>query len=139
MKTQLEKTAQELGFKPQYQPMTREQTELFATVLLSGDMEEISDKEAPHPLKILRKRIEVLELPIKFSPKAELLSLIVTDGNPGKMMTVLIEALSNYENKTVDADEIAELYPWGFYTEDSVMELIDNYFKTRKAKWSEIY
>ena len=111
MTTQLEKTAKELGFKPEYQPMDREQTELFAAVLLSGEPKELSEEEVPFPIKIIRKRIEVMDLPIKFSPKAEILSLILTDGNPGKIMTVLIEALTIYENQTIDTDKIARLYP----------------------------
>lgn len=86
-----------------------------------------------------------MELPIEFTAKAKMLALILTGGNPGKMMTVLIDCLTYWdlekgqEKVLVDDSKICDLYPTGFYTEDSVINLVDNYFKTRKVAWSEIY
>ncbi len=106
-----------------------------------GFEEEFNGSKAPFPIQILNKRIEALELKIKFTGKAKLLLLIYTEGNPGKIVTSLIDCLTKFGNKefTIDCDELVQVYPDGFYTEDSFIELVDDYFKTRKVIWSEIY
>jgi len=143
MKTEIKETAKELGFVPKYEPLTPEGTEQFMKILLSepkeGAEESMIGDEAPFPIKILNSRIEALELPISFDFKGKLLALIYTDGNPGKIVTLLIDCLTKFEGQTIDQDKIVDVYPYGFYTEDSFMDLIDNYFKKRKVKWSELY
>lgn len=138
------KTAIELGFKPEYEAMTKEQTELLMHILFSrthmGNKEvDLPEEDKPWPIKMIEKRIEVLKLPIKLETSAKLAMVILTGGNPGKMNAALIDILTKYEGKTVTSDEICELYPMGFYTEESVHDYINNYLKTKKVKWSHIY
>jgi len=135
-----DKTAKELGFVPKYEPLSNKNTEYLVTILMGGPMKEILDTEAPFPIQVLRKRISGLNLPIKFTPKAELIALILTEGNPGKMITLLIDCLTEFQGETIDENSLCEnLYPWGFYTYESFVDYIDNYIKPRKVKWSNIY
>lgn len=142
MKTKLTQTATQLGFNPRYSEMSREQSELLMSVIFSSmkcDEVDIPEEEKPHPIKMIEKRIEVIKLPITLKPSAKLAILILTDGNPGKMNAALIDCLIRFENKEVSVGEICELYPMGFYSDKSALEYIDNYLKTKKTKWSEIY
>jgi hypothetical protein len=143
MKTEIKETAKELGFISTYSPMSEEQTHQFMSILL-GEMKEgfeemMSSEEAPFPIQILNKRVELMELPISFTAKAKMLALILTEGNPGRIMTVLIDCLTRFEGQEVDDYKLIQVYPEGFYSENSFIDLVDNYFKLRKVKWSEIY
>ena len=132
------KTAIELGFKPKFERLSKEQSELFINILFS-EIKQIPEKELPHVIRILDKRIEVMKLPIKFNLKAKLLLFVLTDSNPGRMMLALIDSLTKYEGKEVTEGEICDIYPEGFYSEESVLEYVEKYCKTRLCKWSEIY
>lgn len=138
MKTSDLPTAMELGFKPIFQPMTPDQTNLFFQIYLSDEI-EIPENEIPHPIKIIDRRIEVLELPIQITMSAKVLLVVLTDGNPGRMVASLIDCLVKYENRTVNKDMIIELYENGFYSDASFHEYVENYLKIKKSKWSEIY
>ena len=80
-----------------------------------------------------------MKLPIKFTLKAKFILWVLTEQNPGKMMVALIDCLTHYEGTEVTDDQVCELYPDGFYTDDSVRNYVDNYCKTKLCKWSEIY
>lgn len=131
--------AKELGFNPIYQQLTDEQSRMLISILLSNNEPDIPENEIPFPIKIIEKRIDVLKLPIKLTTTAKLLLLVLTDGNPGKMVTSLIDCLVKFENQTVTKDMVCDLYPNGFYNENSFIEYVDNYLKLKKSKWSEIY
>jgi translation elongation factor EF-1beta len=88
---------------------------------------------------ILEKRISVFNLPISFTIKAYLYICLLVEGNPGKAITILIDALTEYEGKKVDLEDLIELYLFGFYNEKVCEDYIDNYLKPRKVKWAEIY
>ena len=136
------KTAKELGFVPQYKPMTIEEMEQFIRVNMfpSEKLPEGMDIHKLFPVQIILKRIEAMELPVSFTEKALLLAVIMTGGNPGAMMTVLIDGLTMFEDQEIDSDMIAmKMYPWGFYTQESIIQYIETYVKTRKVKWSNIY
>lgn len=134
------KSAKELGYNPIYTPMTKEQSENFVRVLMADPQDiKIDGKDIPFVLQVLNKRIEVMNLPINFTSQAKLLALILSNGNPGKMMIILIDCLINFEGKEVSGDDICNLYPMGFYNEISTTNYIDNYLKPHKCKWSEIY
>ena len=107
--------------------------------ILFSEIKQIPEKELPHVIRILDKRIEVMKLPIKFNLKAKLLLFVLTDSNPGRMMLALIDSLTKYEGKEVTEGEICDIYPEGFYSEESVLEYVEKYCKTRLCKWSEIY
>ena len=82
---------------------------------------------------IIRKRIEVLKLPIKFTEY----DLFVD--RPGSAVLLLIDALTKYEDETITIKKLAELYPNGFYDEQTLVTIIDEELKTGKRKWAEIY
>jgi len=149
MKTEIKETAKELEFNPTYSPVSAEQTQQFMSILL-GEPKEGFDKmmssdEAPFPIQILNKRVNLMELPIIFTSKAKMLALILTDGNPGKMVTLLIDCLTHLdletdqEKRLIDENKIIDIYPSGFYSQNSFIEYVDNYIKLRKVAWSEIY
>ena len=138
METMIKETAKDLGFIPKYVPMTHEQTLMFIGAL-GGINEEEYKKNIPFSIQILDKRIEALKLPITFTIQAKVLAMILTDGNPGKMMTVLIDALTRFENKEIDSHDITRLYAIGFDSDESFQDYVETYIKTKKIKWSEIY
>jgi hypothetical protein len=141
MKTELIKTAKELGFIGQPKEMDDTHTRLFIIASMSEE-EDLAAGLAEDPIfavQILEKRIEVGQLPITFTASAKLASIAVTEGNPGRMVVLLIEALTKHEGETIDCNHIAELYPFGFYDETTFIDLVDNYIKPRLIKWSEIY
>lgn len=143
MKTKDLPTPKELGFQPQYQPMTEEQSQNVIRIIMAEEnhLEKvISGSDTPWQVEMIQKRIEVLKLPIRLKPSALLFILILTEGNPGKMITALIDCLIQCEGEEVGVDEMCQkVYPDGFYTDDSCMELIDTYLKPKKTKWSAIY
>jgi hypothetical protein len=58
---------------------------------------------------------------------------------PGSTVALLIDCLNKYEGQTVTCAMLADLYPSGFYDEPTLMKYVDDYLKTRKVKWAEIY
>jgi hypothetical protein len=98
---------------------------------------EIEEKDIPIAAKIIQKRIDALNLPIKFTQRA-LLAVICFVDSPGEAVILLVDALTKYEGKTVTLTDLIDLYPMGFYDENSVGKYID-ILKARKIKWSEIY
>lgn len=132
-------TAKELGFHPSYKKMDKEQSMMFLQVMMGSPKGEIPDEEAPFILKVLRSRIAALNLPIKFSVKGEVIAMILSDGIPGRMMALLIDCLTRFEGQEVTEEELVDIYPWGFYSDESFADYIDNYIKPRKCKWSDIY
>ncbi len=95
METNTKQTAKELGFNPVYKPLSPEDSELFIKILM-GDMkegfeEEMTGSTAPFPIQILEKRLQAFDLKLKFNSKAKLLLLIYTEGNPGRIVTSLID------------------------------------------------
>jgi len=98
----------------------------------------LKDEELPFLSAIVKKRIEAMKLPISFSPEA-LIALNALCDRPGSAVLFLIDCLNEYKDQEVGMSELAELYPWGFYKEDVMIEIIDNFMKPRKHPWSEIY
>jgi hypothetical protein len=131
-------TPKELGFSPQYKEMDEDQAEMYMSVLLS-QTKEIPKDDIPFPIQIIDKRIEAMNLPISFTGKAKILALILTDGNPGRMVTVLIDALIEHEGEEVDHEKLSLLYPMGFYSDTSFDIYVNDFLKEGKSKWSEIY
>lgn len=133
-----------------FKPMDEEGTKLFAQALFAeygmkseGRFDEIpvldkSNTEFPPLLNIMLLRIEKMELPIKFTQTA-VIGCLGLVRNPGQIVVFLIECLTMYEGKTVDMDKISHLYPAGFYNEEALADIIDNYMKPRKCKWSWVY
>lgn len=133
-----------------FRPMDDEGTKLFAQAMFAEfgakkdgkfDTIPVLDKpqdDFPPLLNIMMLRIEKMELPIKFTQTAAIGCLALVR-NPGQIVVFLIECLTMYEGKVVDMDKIAHLYPAGFYKEEALADIIDNYMKPRQCKWSWVY
>ncbi len=126
-------------------PLSDERAKMFVIATfteLKNDKDgvdpEIPELENHFLIQILNKRIEALKLPIKFSCSAKLAALALAD-RPGAMVALLIDCLNAHEGETITSGHLAELYPAGFYDEDSMCKYIDEYIKPRKIKWAEIY
>jgi hypothetical protein len=124
---------------PKYVPMSEIRSKLY----LIGCLTDHEKKPSPNIdeqflIQILNKRIEVLKLPISFSDGAKNCILALTD-RPGSVMALLVDCLNNFEGQTVTSKELADLYPMGFYDEETMLRYIDEYLKPRKIKWAEIY
>jgi hypothetical protein len=89
-------------------------------------------------LQILKKRIVALDLPIEFTLPAAIAAISLAS-NPGKIVTLLIDCLTAYEGETITINKLTEMYPFGFYNEETFIDYIDNYLKPRKVAWSEVY
>ena len=99
-------------------------------------------KESPDPfsVKVMKKRIEAYKLPISFTIAGWLATLAFTRDNPGRAVTLLIDALNFFPAGTeVTALKLGDLYPWGPYTEKAFENYVDNYLKTRLVPNSELY
>jgi len=105
-------------------------------------MEELR-KERIHSIEILLKRIEVLKLPITFTPEGLIAAYAMTENNPGRAVTLLIDCLTEHEGGTINASMLADMYPYGFYNEETFTDYVDNYLKNpdtrNQIKWAEIY
>lgn len=113
---------------------------LFTMALMEKEQKPFPDipKEGRFLSNIIRKRVEVLKLPISFTEYAYMYIDLFVD-RPGSAVLLLMDALEKYENQTVDIKKLAELYPDGFYDEETLIKIIDEEIKTGKRKWAEIY
>lgn len=131
----------ETVFKGRSRPLSEEQSKLFLACLMS-ELEGVSlnlpEAEWPFLSQIVRKRIEVMKLPIKFTGQA-LMAINALTGVPGGAVVVLIDALTRHEGETVTMDKLSELYPFGFYDEDAFADYVDNHLKPHRVKWAEVY
>jgi hypothetical protein len=100
--------------------------------------EDVPEAEEAFLVQVLNKRIEVHNLPISFSGPAKMAVLALTD-RPGSVVALLIDCLNAYEGQKVTVEKLADLYPTGFYDEDTLIRYADQYLKTRKVKWSDLY
>ena len=81
-------------------------------------------EELPFCAKIILKRIEVYELPIKFT-LASLLALVsLAEQNPGRCIVALIDCLTAYEGQTINTEKLVKLYPNGMYNELKMREYV---------------
>jgi hypothetical protein len=128
------------GLNPKYEPMSEEQCKVFITAVMLEEQKttSIPEVEGHFFLKILDKRIEAGKLPISFTAPAKMAVLALVQ-QAGGAVTLLIDCLNAFEGKTVTVDDLANLYPTGFYDEPTLMRYIDSYLKHRQVKWSELY
>lgn len=121
-------------------PLNKDDAELLVRCILAEKQkldikEDLSDNVLAH---IVKKRIEVLNLPIKFTNIAYL-AVNCFCKNPGHVVALLIDALTKYEGKEVTVEMLCDLYPKGFYTQSEFEDYVDTKLKPKTVKWSEIY
>lgn len=121
-----------------FEKMSDEQSKLLITCALAEGKELKMTDELPLLSQIVKKRIEALKLPIKFTDWG-LMAINALVRVPGAAVALLIDALTMFENKEVTVSDLCELYPFGFYDEESFEKYIDDFLKPRKVKWAEIY
>lgn len=129
-------------FKGKTKPMTGDGPMIF----LSAVYGEKKKMPMPKGMKtehwflpnIIQARIKAMNLPIEITDYGYMALLALVD-RPGAAVVALIDLLTKFEGKTIGTNEVAELYPFGFYTEESMIDYIDNYIKPGKIKWAEIY
>ena len=65
---------------------------------------------------------------------------ILSDGNPGRAIMMLIDLCGTFKNRSIiTSEEIIEKYPTGVYSDDTFMNICDYYVKTGKVLFSEMY
>ena len=65
---------------------------------------------------------------------------ILSGGNPGRAIMMLIDLCGTFKNKSIiTSEEIIEKYPTGVYSDDTFMNICDYYVKTGKVLFSEMY
>jgi hypothetical protein len=126
---------------PKYAPLSRQDAE---TLLQLGMLERqgyvVPDEDLENFLlaQIVKRRIDVMNLPVKYT-NLGLAAIGCFAHNPGQAVALLVDFLTKYENGTITVENLCELYPFGFYNEDSFTDYVDNKLKTRSVKWAEIY
>jgi hypothetical protein len=128
------------GLNPKFEPLDETQCKVFltATMLELQKTTSIPEVEGHFFLKVLDTRIEARKLPISFTAPAKMAVLALVK-QVGGAVALLIDCLNAFEGKTVTVDDLANLYPTGFYDEPTLMRYIDSYLKHRQVKWSELY
>lgn len=143
MKTSINNFKSPTGIDLQVESMSKDGAEMFIKCVMAEHAGAKIDLhngglEVPFLTQIVLKRIEGLKLPITFTPIAAL-GINALVNNPGRAVCLLVDALNKHEGETVTMEKLSELYPFGFYTEDSFEKYVDEYLKPRKVKWAEIY
>ena len=140
----------DIGFD--YKKLDQKEIELFITISLvtreKETGEELKDKfeefVKEDPLtnliylryKHFKDELVLPEItPLVFSTIA-----ILSDGNPGRAIMMLIDLCGTFKNRPIiTSEEIIEKYPTGVYSDDTFMNICDYYVKTGKVLFSEMY
>ena len=136
------------GIKLDHKPMSTEQSEVFIQLTMMGKearIEAIDKMRTTQSIcNLAIKRIESLNLPIDLD--VCFLIDIFAEGVPGRAVFMIIDLMNYYEdnlkevNMKADWDvAVTEIYPWGFYSNETIVNIVDNYVKTNKLRNSEIY
>lgn len=129
------------------QPMTQEQAKLYFTLTmmdLDGDTRRPFDPakstDLPFASDVLWKRITGMELPIQVTPGVLFAPAALCDRIAGAVV-YLIDLLQTYgdANRLITMSDVAKLYPWGFYKEEVLYGIVNNYMKARVHPWSPVY
>jgi hypothetical protein len=102
---------------------------------------KIPKKQIPPEAAILKQRIDVLDLPLKYTEPA-LVVLAGLAGRIGFCILALIDCLNILVplKKDLTVENIGmHVYPNGFYTNECASEIINKYMKTKIADNSNIY
>ena len=126
------------GLKPTYTPLDLERSKLLLLAVMNE--EQLEGKEPPPHFftDVIDRRVEELKLPISFTNGARIAILSLIDRVEAAVV-LLVDCLNAYEGRRVTVRMLADLYPTGFYDEETFIRYIDGYMKPRKTRWSEIY
>ena len=100
-------------------------------------------KETAGIISVVHKRHqhykEEFKLP-DLDDKVLILIDLFANGNPGKAIIMLIDLCGTYKDKKeITMDDFVNKYPFGFYDMDTMINIGDNYIKTGKVLFSEMY
>ena len=130
------------GFGPRYEHLSKQSSEILLHCIMADSgkttVAEGVINDLPFPSAVVQKRVMALNLPIKFTTPAYLAISALCKG-PGHAVVLLIDVLTQYEGQEVTTGMLCDLYPEGFYENESLGELIDKFMKPKKTKWSELY
>lgn len=105
-------------------------------------MEELR-AENVFAVEVIMKRIEGMALPIQFTPEGLIGAYALSENIPGRAIVLLMDCLTKYEGKTVNASMLADLYPFGFYSEETFTRYVEEYLKDKdmrpRVRWACIY
>ena len=140
----------DIGFD--YKKLDKEEIELFVTLSLvtreketgeelKNKFEEFAKVDPLTNLIYLRYKDfkDELVLP-EITPLVFNTIAILSCGNPGRAIMILIDLCGTFKNRSIiTSAEIVEKYPNGIYSDDTFMNICDNYVKTGKVLFSEMY
>jgi hypothetical protein len=121
-------------------PLTQEQSNILMRCVLAENSPQAKDlklEKMPPLSEIVRRRVEVMKLPIKFTTAAYLAVNAFCD-RPGAAVILLVDCLHKYEGQTVDVSKLVEVYPDGFYSEEAFIRRIDVEIP-KDQKWGYVY
>jgi len=134
----------ETVFKGKTRPLTKDRL-IFLTKLIMIDQaghqcEPTEDAPMPFLSQIAKLRVEAFKLPISFTTNGYL-TISALAHNPGAAVIVVIDAVTKFEGRKepIGPADLCELYPNGFYDDETMCDYVDNYLKPRKVKWAEVY
>ena len=145
-----ESTMPDIGFS--YKKLDQKEIELFVTLSLvtreketgeelKNKFEEFAKVDPLTNLIYLRYKDfkDELVLP-EITPLVFNTIAILSGGNPGRAIMMLIDLCGTFKNKSIiTSEEIIEKYPTGVYSDDTFMNICDYYVKTGKVLFSEMY
>lgn len=92
--------------------------------------------------QVALRRIQSLNLQDKVSEHMALLAVLYEISNPGQVIIMLMSLLDFYDEnnkKATTEDVIVQIFPNGFYADETCLYIIDNFIKTGSAKNAVIY
>jgi hypothetical protein len=105
-------------------------------------MEQLREENV-FAVEVIMKRIEAYGLPISFTPEGLIGAYALSENIPGRVVVLLIDCLTKFEGQTVTASMLADLYPFGFYSEETFTRYVDKYLKDKdmrpRVRWACIY
>ena len=139
----------EITFK--FVEMDRETSKFFIQLSLaegedfkkSLSQQMVAAKENGGIISIIHKRHQLYKEEFKLpdlDDKVLILIDLFAKGNPGKAIIMLIDLCGTYKDKEeITMDDFVNKYPCGFYDMDTMINIGDNYIKTGKVLFSEMY
>jgi len=140
----IEELIKRLNIIPKYELKNEDMIVLlYATNTIEGFYNTMEiDNDQPPILKLLLKRVKVSELDDSIATSALLLPILYEIPTPGIAVLYLITLLDHAEQASSAIDfeyVVRNIYPYGFYSEKTAIEIIDKIIKPGLAKNGYIY